>query len=427
MRLRAAIAALACTAACAPVPKPPGSRVVDYDAGSTLSRCAAPASRHEGDPCGCTADCAGDAICLREEVSTYPQGLCAEACLGGDGGCPAGFGCSDTVCLKNCQQPSDCSPLAGCFLGLCTPFCQSDSDCLSGNCDRYHGKCLPPGQGPAGAGVDGPCQQDSDCKSSVCNDGHCLTPCSLANGTCAEDAVCMRIGGSVDLGDCLLPCGPQMPCTSSDRRCTTIPGFAPACMPDSDAGCTGKTASPTAGNPCGCNDDCDNGTVCLNSSALAGGMCIQTCAANSDCTSGDICDTVGDFCFASCAQQSDCSAKRLCTFGECFPHCFSDADCGNGTCDLYTGYCQPSVMADGGVGATCATNADCKSGECNTQAFPDGYCVSYCSVAGGGCPEQAVCVHLAGLPDGVGVCARTCANASDCSQSAATCVNGHCD
>lgn len=427
---RALSIAVALSAACAPVPTPPpASRVVDYDAGTTLSLCADAGSRLPGQHCRCERDCAGDTICLKEEVTGDPQGLCAAACFSGSG-CDAGFSCSNTVCYQQCQAPEDCPPQSNCVLGQCLPFCIADSECLSGNCNRYIGTCLPTGQTPGGAGLDAVCQNNIECKSNLCLDGHCSSPCSVSKGGCPEDGVCARVKD--DLGECFLPCTPPQACATSDRRCASVsPGAPPSCLPTTSTMCAGKQPSPTGGRPCGCDDDCDTGTRCLTEFSGVGfpqGVCQQNCNTTADCTSPDVC--LAGVCWVGCSSTDQCDPGRICISGICLPYCLNDSDCLGGQCNRYSGRCKATPEVDGGVGATCASDADCKSGTCDTGGHSDGECLTYCSAAPNSCPDSALCIKFSGVAQS-GSCQLPCSSPADCPQANTTChtsgAGGYCD
>lgn len=407
-------------AGCLPVAEaPPDSRVVQYDAGAGVLRCAPTGSRPLGQHCQCAADCAGESsTCLTEETSWFPQGLCATSCLGG-APCGTGFVCRDIVCYPACQANQDCPPQAHCVLGACIPSCTSDEDCLSGYCNRYNGRCLVAGTTAKGLGLDAPCTSDSQCRSEICIGGHCATPCSVELGQCPESGVCARVQG--DVGLCLAPCTPPGPCPSADRRCASLhAGAPPACLPTTSTGCYGRTPSPTAGSACGCDADCDSGSRCLTEAAAGfpQGLCAAVCKDDSGCPATHHC--FGGLCLKRCVVDDACGLGRLCGFDICYPYCVTDAECVNGTCDRYSGQCKASATSGGGVGATCTGNSACKSGLCD-KFHLDGSCATYCSLERGACPDQALCVRATADGD-VGFCARVCQSATDCPQVGAACV-----
>ncbi|MFT3713200.1 MAG: hypothetical protein QM817_36560 [Archangium sp.] len=409
-------------AACAPVSEPFVRQTIERDAGAD-SRCAPSGSRQRGDHCTCTSDCMGDAVCLTEETSGFPQGLCATSCINGVP-CGAGFVCSNSaVCVSSCETDADCRGGAFCVAGRCNPFCDSDDDCLSGNCNRYIGNCLVAGETPQGLGLDAACTVGSQCRSNLCLENHCTTPCSVEKQNCPDEGVCIKLAG--DVGRCHARCVPGSTCPTADRRCVSLfAGLPTACIPTSTTGCLGPAPSPNGGENCGCDNDCDQGSRCLpeRTSGLPNGLCVTPCTTDAECPSTHMC--FGSGCMKRCLVDDACPVGRLCGFGACLPWCVTNAECASGSCDTYRGRCNAPLSAPGELGATCTSGAGCKSELCDTSK-PGGSCYSYCSIERGVCPDNGVC--LRGTPTGdSGICARRCMTPADCPQPGAACVSGHC-
>lgn len=401
-------------AACAPVEEPFVRRVVEQ---VDQTPCAPTASRRPGEHCSCLNECDERAFCRQEELYGDPRGTCAASCANGLT-CAPGFTCSNDFCYAQCEATADCEAEALCLLGACIPFCDEDADCLSGTCNRHRGRCVPPGQPLVGGGLEAPCATETDCLSNACIDGRCATACSVAVGACPDDGVCARVRG--DTGVCYQSCTPGESCAFPDRRCSVLfPGLPPACLPTSAAGCLGKTASPTAGNNCGCDADCDVGTSCAreSSTGFPRGLCLATCNTDADCPATHGCRA--NVCYRRCATDDSCGVGQLCGYSMCVPFCVLDSECLSGTCDRYTNRCTPPAHGGAGPGATCASNAACASDRCDRSEHPDGMCATYCSRERGSCPDQAVCV---GYPNtDSGQCFKTCNTAADCPQAGGTC------
>src|SRR5215468_11172267 len=114
------------------------------------------------------------------------------------------------------------------------------------------------------------------------------------------------------------------------------------------AACTRTIAS--SGAACALNSDCRAPLVC------AATFCRPQCRLDRDCDPGESCVAyAGDgVCIPPaaalpCAFSSECGAGRLCVDGTCRATCASDADCAPGTCD--SGRCTMPVTTppDGGI------------------------------------------------------------------------------
>lgn len=71
--------------------------------------------------------------------------------------------------------------------------------------------------------------------------------------------------------------------------------------------------------------------------------------------------------------------------------CGDADDCGGGeTC--VEGRCVASSDVDGGLGTTCANNAECKSGQCGSDGAGNSYCVEVCTPEANGCPSGFGCI-----------------------------------
>jgi hypothetical protein len=210
----------------------------------------------------------------------------------------------------------------------------------------------------------------------------------------------------------------------------TAPEAAPAAV------CQGRRASPTAGGPCGCDNDCEPSEVCFTEGPTSmredygapGGSCLRSCAAASDCADGFDCvflvpnDPGTGTCFARCTVTADCRLGYVCeSFGSqatyCNGLCQADSDCAaTGVCNRSFGLCAaPDGSGAGRVGDACARNEDCASEYClPTPSFPGGSCTAPCSLTRQGCPAGSACAIPAAPTGDEGWCFATCASDADC-------------
>jgi Cys-rich repeat protein len=96
-----------------------------------------------------------------------------------------------------------------------------------------------------------------------------------------------------------------------------------------------------------------------------------------------------------CTDNTDCEVGKVCQEGACVEACGSDADCGNGHCQLTSGRC-----------VQCLENGHCASGEtCNTLT-------GQCTAGSSGCTNNSECPS--GVCDtGKGACVQ-CTDNSHC-------------
>ena len=75
--------------------------------------------------------------------------------------------------------------------------------------------------------------------------------------------------------------------------------------------------------------------------------------------------------------------------------CGKASDCAGGqTC--VEGRCVAGSDVDGGLGTTCTTNTDCKSGQCGSDGAGNSYCVEVCNPGANGCPSGFGCLEAGG-------------------------------
>lgn len=91
--------------------------------------------------------------------------------------------------------------------------------------------------------------------------------------------------------------------------------------------------------------------------------------------------------------------------------CTQDSECGAAGQVCLDGHCVAGPGTDGGLGSTCAANADCASGQCANDGN-NGYCVEGCDPAADGCPSGFACEETA---PGAGVCWPASGEGGGCS------------
>ena len=111
----------------------------------------------------------------------------------------------------------------------------------------------------------------------------------------------------------------------------------------------------------------------------------QHCASDQDCSSHLVCQTCDGVCtygpYAPCNMKAPCPCDYSCRSGQCQPNstgqanpvsCIRDRECAiDQFCNSATSTCQNPMYVTGGSNASCATNADCPSGQiCSTANGP---------------------------------------------------------
>ncbi|MEZ4431862.1 MAG: hypothetical protein R3F65_05570 [bacterium] len=246
------------------------------------------------------------------------------------------------------------------------------------------------------------CDQLGD-RAFFCLDG-CLT--ENGSGDCRADYRCsprtevINADGR-EVGVCVPKCEQDADCEAG-RRCDTGSGD---CVP------RGEKATGAA---CTTNASC-NGGLCITAPEFREGYCSSRCGSQfQGCEPGSVCETVDGaaVCLATCQSNGDCrgSAGYICRqiaekadqsgdvqpIRACVPRCQSDAECGDGNhCEVDSGLCAPGAGDPNPLGAFCAGDGDCQSGDCLEAAgWSNGYCTEGCR--GDGDCGGGVCATAAG-------------------------------
>ncbi len=81
--------------------------------------------------------------------------------------------------------------------------------------------------------------------------------------------------------------------------------------------------------------------------------------------------------------------------------CKKSGDCDKDTDACVDGRCVAGSGVQGGLGSTCATNTECASGQCASDAEGEKHCVEMCSVAANACPSGFQCISTGADDNGV--------------------------
>jgi hypothetical protein len=254
--------------------------------------------------------------------------------------------------------------------------------------------------------------------------------CSVIVGGDVPDFSCASTSKSA--------CPSGLTCDVATGRCVADAGY----VPGDDAG--EEDADP-ADAPDARTDGDASGPAALGSPCRVDGDCQSKLCGTSTHLTTVITQTTGPICTTPCCTSTDCAAPFVCFNG------------GTGG-----GYCVPPALAQRATpgakqaGATCASNAECRSGLCQTrcldtccansdcaagsicrvkttsllQAATPTHDVWVCAAAtgtlnlGDACTNQTDCKTEMCIPSNGGVCRPPCSNTQACKNAGY--ANGHC-
>lgn len=283
--------------------------------------------------------------------------------------CPANNTCTNNACVPNaptgCQSDGDCASsgsrskcvtAAGPNRGTCVE-CRTGADCASGLCSAA-GTCQPG------------CAADANCAAPTakCNVAAATCVACLADGDCTQGSFCRQ-------NACEAGCASNADCASNPAgsKCRTDTKACVACLADADCG-AGKRCDqnqcvliPTgAGDPpCGANDACAAGSVCLDEGDV--GICRKSCDPYN--------------------PGSACAADKVCTW------------VGFTTAGAPSGACLPKNNK-GADGTVCQSGADCEQHLfCLPMSPTQRKCQKLCNPTGGTCATGDTCHKIPAFYD----------------------------
>ena len=316
------------------------------DPGGDISNVCVWKSGHLCEPCAASQDCASPGLANTACIDQAQLGrFCGIACDGVKS-CPVDYSCQAVTTveggkLDQCVRNAD-SQQAPYGVCLCSPIavakklstgCFVESKDASGN---FIGKC---------PGI-------RTCEStglSICSAAKALPElCNAIDDNC---------NGQTDETECD---------DSNDCTKDTCKGQAGCSFVKLDG-----TPCDADGSVCTKNDNCGNGacqkgsvTVCDDGNACT----IDACLPAKGCT-----QTQDDG--ALCSDDNACTTGDSCKAGQCSAGkpkiCESFSNCTLGQCELTTGKCVPSPVADGSPctdGTACTGPDGCKNGVCTGKA-----------------------------------------------------------
>jgi hypothetical protein len=277
---------------------------------------------------------------------------------------------------------------------------------------------------------------NADCVTGYYCAGTACLPLKAQGATCSTSAECVT-NNCVDGVCCETACGGA--CSAcSNAKTGAANGLCRAVTAgtDPDSECAQDAAST-----CGNDGTCDgagacrkwqSGTTCVGESCL-----VMTYTPARTCDGAGVCKTVSTSscntyvcgatsCKASCASNADCATGNYCAGAACVPLKAQGAACvGNGDCS--TGFCVDGVCCNTACNGSCAACSNAKTAQANGVCGP---------IIGGTdpdneCAQEAVSsCGLDGQCNGAGACRRwtqgtICAGES-CSGSTYTSA-GTCD
>ena len=375
-------------------------------------------------------------VCAAITAGADPDNECAaqatttcgtSGACNGSGACqlhPAGTSCGADVCSGTQVTPKICDGAGSCVSG-------AGSDCAPYAC--------------ASGACKNPCAGDGDCTAgNVCLGGACLPPQS--NGaTCAAASQCAS-GFCVD-GVCC-----NAACTGLCQACTTAKKGGGA---NGTCGAIGAGSDPDnecaaqAQSTCGTSGSCDGSGACglwPSGTSCGAATCQGSVVKAQECSGAGTCGLAAGgtdcapfacsagACKTSCATAADCASGNVCVGGTCVAPQANGATCA-AAAECASGFCIDSVCCNAACGGLCQACTTAKkgggaNGTCGAigaGSDPDNECAtqatSTCGTTGT-CDGAGACsLHPAGLSCGADVCVGNLATPKICNGSGA-CVNG---
>jgi hypothetical protein len=360
--------------------------------------------------------------------------------------CEEGLSC-DTVCYRQCWDESPCPEGQYCGYAnrtMCLPLgedgagCDDDEGCVSGYCNDADQCGTRPGIGDPCFGY-GDCYPRGYCSGGVCVErarpgrpcdsyDSCLQPYLCLEGRCRLISLSCEPASVGEQCTYLQFCDESSYCGTSFRcvrrvglgeSCSGIPNECEAglyCAYDEAAGMTCQDGA-TAGDPCGAEMPCVDGTTCVDD------VCTEEtgeeCTWSEDCPAGTFCDDRSERCIPLLGEGDACeSHEATCQEGlfcsDDYPNvCVPLLGVGE-ECDDYYQLCRPELYCDDAsypyacaerpaLGEACEDDTGCEPGATCSASY-DGSCVeraaegetcqtNYWDPYGSNCLEGLFCAY----------------------------------
>jgi hypothetical protein len=293
--------------------------------------------------------------------------------------------------------------------GMCMSTCTTTNCPPPGQCDKASQTCIDTTAPKSIEG--GPCAADADCQASL----YCASSVTLGDARAA-------FGTNI----CSKPCCTSDDCAAGDVCFLSGTAGNKICVPAVKGLSRAAPGTGLPGSTCGTGADCRSG-LCNASS-----RCEDTCCNDNQCTGGTICK------FSLGAGHGGFNCELPTGTGETGATCSSDAACRSNICvqfNRFYGRCAPpccSSTACGSVNAPGPTPTVCVTqlGSSNDNTIVDSFVTACLETrigtglgnVGDPCSESTDCRSEHCVPSLTGgACTDTCCVDSDCGNPAYKC------
>ncbi|MBL8744252.1 MAG: hypothetical protein JNK04_24265 [Myxococcales bacterium] len=376
----------------------------------------------DGASCVDDTDCDGG-ICLSEDLTGFPGGMCSEDCTSAGSCTAAGSSCvdlfdtGDLFCLRDCDPATagSCGSPAtlSCFDvngapqgGLCVAICDMNNDCtVAGNECQFEpeGYCAPPEV--CDNDTDDDFDGDTDCGDAdcaalpECAAGTCATPTALTDGVIASGTTV----GATNTADSICATASGNEVVFSYTSATTG-GLFVSMLSASDQGIHVRTTCTDAGTELACADAVLGNQVETVGMPITAGQTVFIFVDAYQPGEEDSFQVVAEAFTEVCDDFFDGDAD-----GD--PDCADFPEC-NGTAA-----CTPGATPQNGA---CTANNNCASTvgndpACLTVGFlgaNERFCSEWCDPVADDCGALRSCIGLQGLNEGV--CLTDCTTNAQC-------------
>jgi hypothetical protein len=288
----------------------------------------------------------------------------------------------DVTTTVDCFNDFDCGEGQICVADVCKPRDTEDNG-LAGLCQT--------------------CSNNADCveDTALCiqlnfdqatstGEKVCTRTCEY-NHDCPSGFECINVSSEVGVPAQCLPVKGEF----EKRTCNPSPELECVRATDCAVGesCVNNDCKGPNDAQCDSNNPCASGQTCRNFACVA--VDAPECTTRTDCRSGEIC--IDGSCEAAAAEgcvfNAECDGG-MCVDGTCLSTCASNAECGTGE-NCRAGLCEP---------AECRRTADCGGGEICVDASCENTCNK---TTGAGCTTGYSCNTLGYCEPDTNVACRT--------------------